>query len=868
MTMILNDWVGQAVASGRYVVTKKIGEGGMGSVYCAHDRNIDAEVVIKVPRQAMLEDPEFAGRFTREIRSLVRLSHPRIVKVTDVGESNGLPFAVMQFLPGGSLEERRVISKDGQTALPDPRDVANWLSGIAEALDYIHSQGYVHRDVKPGNILFDGQGHSFLSDFGVAKVLSTSIDAKSSQTAMTGAGMVLGTPEYMAPELIMGEPFDGRVDQYALAITVYEVLCGRRPFEDEAKTKVLVLHTTKPPPSPTEFRPEIPDSLATAILKGLAKAPGARYPSCVALAQAVALAAADGLVRRDNRVRVKCPMCARSLAMSPGDFEKLKQKERRITCPGCKQSVVLSAQETVDASTSDPESAVRGGTVLLSLQGQSGEYALAPEASGSRSGTVALGSQRGTTPIDSRPERDGSRSGTVALSAQTPSASPARRPTETPPAVSSSTERMTALPRDMQGSGASSEPALTRGREPESLPASNEASLWAKLSPQTWVAACASAAVALIAVAVFWKLTAPPEVSVPVSPQPSRGVVATEEASPNSAIGTAAVANAVTQSSIPRTPTGAGVAEVLGTRPARDPASPTKEPKSVRGPADRSVAAYAERGTRPPKTPQGDLRTGASDRNTLATPGEDDATATDSTARTARTSDEEKWSPELLQRKPLSLKLTLDDLLKSPHAHAGQVVVPTGMYFFKERPYARTDGSKHVTVSQRTFAHRGDQLELKAGTDLAIDIVPELANQFASLTADEWDHSPAILSIWVSKQGLCRLIKAELLTSWMHQAKAIGYSSVLDMVYTTVVLKPDGKNAVRAADQDWERVDRMLLVANVYKRRFKAIKNQKSAMERDALNSQMAAMFNQMVRSSAAAEASMQRARNSLIPTR
>src|SRR3954452_9309807 len=283
MTIRPDDWEGLTLGQGRYLITAKLGEGGMGSVYRAVDRNIEADVVIKIPRQAMMEDPEFAGRFTREIRSLVKLSHPHIVKVTDVGEWEGTPFAVMQFLPGGTLEDQRPVGLDGRPLPCDPRELPRWLTAVAAALDYVHTQGYVHRDVKPGNILFDAQGHAFLSDFGVAKVLASSTDTRGSQTAMTGVGMVLGTPEYMAPELIMGEPFDGKVDQYALAVTVYELLCGRRPFEEGAKTKVLVLHTTKAPPQLTEHRPGIGGRLNQAVLRGLAKDPADRYPSCAAL---------------------------------------------------------------------------------------------------------------------------------------------------------------------------------------------------------------------------------------------------------------------------------------------------------------------------------------------------------------------------------------------------------------------------------------------------------------------------------------------------------------------------------------------------------------------------------------------------------
>ncbi len=169
-----NDWEGLSLSGGRYLITAKLGEGGMGFVYRAVDQNIESEVVIKIPRPAMMDDPEFAGRFTREIRSLVKLSHPHIVKVTDVGSWEGTPFAVMQYLPGGSLEDQRPAAPGGQIVPCDPRSVSRWLVAVAEALDYIHVQGYVHRDVKPGNILFDALGHAFLSDFGVAKVLASS----------------------------------------------------------------------------------------------------------------------------------------------------------------------------------------------------------------------------------------------------------------------------------------------------------------------------------------------------------------------------------------------------------------------------------------------------------------------------------------------------------------------------------------------------------------------------------------------------------------------------------------------------------------------------------------------------------------------
>src|SRR4051812_12283846 len=200
--------VGMTLSGGRYRVIAKLGEGGMGFVYRAHDANLDADMVVKMPRRSLLDDRGFAERFAQEVRALVRLSHPHIVRVTDVGEHEGAPFAVMQYLPGGSLEDLHGLGEGGTPRPGDPAELAKWLPAVAGALDFAHKQGYIHRDVKPPNILFDAQGHAFLGDFGVAKLLATMAEGPN-RAMMTGTGVVLGTPGYMSPEIILGDTLDG-----------------------------------------------------------------------------------------------------------------------------------------------------------------------------------------------------------------------------------------------------------------------------------------------------------------------------------------------------------------------------------------------------------------------------------------------------------------------------------------------------------------------------------------------------------------------------------------------------------------------------------------------------------------------------------
>jgi serine/threonine protein kinase len=281
-------WIGLEIAEGRYKILGRIGQGSMGRVYLASDRHLKNDVVIKFPFAAneASADSDFLGRFAREVKSLVHLSHPHIVKVFDIGEQAGHPFVVMEFLAGGSLKDRLTSGPDAAiVSMPAP-SLGDWLPEIAKALDFVHSQRHIHRDVKPANILFDRHGNAFLGDFGIIKGLAAE-DADWRCNSLTAPGFLVGTPNYVAPEIVMGQPFDGRVDQYSLAMTVHEVLSGTNCMEGPTPSATVVNQTMVVPPALTDLIPGIPGRLSDAILKGLAKNPAQRFENCVSLAQEI-----------------------------------------------------------------------------------------------------------------------------------------------------------------------------------------------------------------------------------------------------------------------------------------------------------------------------------------------------------------------------------------------------------------------------------------------------------------------------------------------------------------------------------------------------------------------------------------------------
>lgn len=317
----------------------------MGKVFLATDHNLDTKVVIKIPHAAMLADAEFVARFQREIRSLVKLRHRSIVSILDVGEQDGVPFAVMQYMEGKSLEDRLADGPQSEEA------IQAWLPDVAVALDFVHREGYVHRDIKPANILFDREGNAYVGDFGVIKVVGEHEARQTSKKSLTGAGMVLGTPEYMAPELVMGEPFDHRVDQYALAVTVFECLAGKRPFEGEPGA-VMVKQSTAVVPSLAAMCPTVSAQAVAAVNRGLAKKADVRFKSCSQFAStlsgrgqaatwpnatsAAPTAASPAGEVADQMHKLSCPGCGVKLRLGS------RHAGKTIKCPGCKLALKVA----------------------------------------------------------------------------------------------------------------------------------------------------------------------------------------------------------------------------------------------------------------------------------------------------------------------------------------------------------------------------------------------------------------------------------------------------------------------------------------------------------------------------------------------
>ncbi|MCE7959673.1 MAG: serine/threonine protein kinase, partial [Acidobacteria bacterium ACB2] len=293
---------------GRYELEALLGQGGMAEVYRARDTSLARTVAVKVIHATHARDPQFLGRFLTEARLVARLEHPGILPVYDFGEEDGLPFLVMQYLEGGTLRERLA-------GRPIPPALAvSWVAQLAEALDFAHAAGVLHRDVKPANVLVGRGERLALADFGIAKMLE-------STTGLTSTGMVIGTPVYMAPEQASGKPASPASDRYALAVMAYEVLTGAPPFDGESALALMHQHVTTPAPLPSSRLPGLTKDLDPVFETALAKRPEARHPTCRAFAEALATslsgapaAATDASVRPPSTEVLTPPTALRRAA--------------------------------------------------------------------------------------------------------------------------------------------------------------------------------------------------------------------------------------------------------------------------------------------------------------------------------------------------------------------------------------------------------------------------------------------------------------------------------------------------------------------------------------------------------------------------
>jgi serine/threonine protein kinase len=272
---------------GTCTLERILGRGGMGVVYLAQQSRPHRQVAVKALLLSLLPDPErrsrFLQRFRREADAVAQLDHPNILPIYEYGEQTDLAYLVMPYVTGGTLRDR--VERKGQLPFPE---VAGFLAQMAGALDYAHAHGVIHRDVKPQNMLLYPDKRLMLSDFGIAKVAEQAAADEDAPTLpqLTTMGHVVGTPDYIAPEQAMGQQVDTRADIYSLGVVLFYLVTGRVPFVGAQPMTVAAKHVSEPPPSPRQFRPDLPPAAERVILKAMAKNPDERYRTAGELAQA------------------------------------------------------------------------------------------------------------------------------------------------------------------------------------------------------------------------------------------------------------------------------------------------------------------------------------------------------------------------------------------------------------------------------------------------------------------------------------------------------------------------------------------------------------------------------------------------------
>ncbi len=359
---------------GKYRVLEPLGRGGMARVYRAYHPQLDRYVAIKVLRSDLVEEQEFLARFKREARSVAALRHPNIVQVFDFDVQDGLYYMVMELLEGDTLATRLSDYRTRGERMPWG-EVIRILLDVLDGLAYAHSEGMIHRDVKPANILLTRRGQAVLTDFGIAQIVGG--------TRYTVSGALMGTLAYMAPEQGLEGQCDVSSDLYSLGIVFYEMLLGEPPFDAETPLAILMKHVNDPLPLPRQRDPAIPEPMERVVLKALAKRPQDRYQSAEEMAGALRQAVEEAGLKVPERV---------SLPLS-------------FTTPGApSESVAVlsgSARERMrDAEFATEETDARLGQRLVAEKAE-GEAGRPSEAiAGGSEGRVARQAARGSASAD------------------------------------------------------------------------------------------------------------------------------------------------------------------------------------------------------------------------------------------------------------------------------------------------------------------------------------------------------------------------------------------------------------------------------------------------------------------------------------
>ena len=263
--MAVSDSLIDTLFDGRYRIQRKLGAGGMADVYLAEDQELGRRVAIKILNGRHANDDQFIERFRREAKNAAALNHPNIVSIYDRGNAEDTYYIAMEFLDGRTLKELIV----GRGAAPINVAI-EYARQILSALRFAHRHGIVHRDIKPHNVLVDGEGRVKVTDFGIAR-------AGTSQ--MTETGSIVGTAQYLSPEQARGGEVDPRSDLYSLGVVLYELLTGKTPFDGETPVEIAMKHLSNAPKPPSKLRPDIPPELDMVVLRALAKNPDDRYQS-------------------------------------------------------------------------------------------------------------------------------------------------------------------------------------------------------------------------------------------------------------------------------------------------------------------------------------------------------------------------------------------------------------------------------------------------------------------------------------------------------------------------------------------------------------------------------------------------------------